>query len=184
MNISLITNTFRHISKLSRGLECWGVGVRVQRNHQDQARENRGWQKNVYDRICFCKVASLHCTNYKSTVKRLHHRLFSEYVSKTIWLKKNILLKKYMVYERFDKIGTLQCTGCYFTKNGVQFRSFWRSVENFDVSTKNFSWWKLLFSNVAGLESILVILLKSDSTTEISLREFYKIALFKVSEIF
>ena len=38
--------------------------------------------KNVYDGVCFNKIASLYCANYNSTITRIHQRLFSEYVPK------------------------------------------------------------------------------------------------------
>ena len=38
--------------------------------------------KNVYDGVCFNKIASLCCTNCSSTITRIHHRFFSEYVPK------------------------------------------------------------------------------------------------------
>ena len=44
--------------------------------------------------------------------------------------------------------------------------------------------WRLTFSNGAALESIPEILLKTDSTEEVFLHGFCKIALFKISEKF
>ena len=41
-------------------------------------------------------------------------------------------------------------------------------------------WWKLFKSEVVDLESIPLILLKTDSSTEVFLRGFHKIALFKI----
>ena len=38
--------------------------------------------KNVYDEVCFNKIASLCCTNYNSTKTRFHCKLFSECVPK------------------------------------------------------------------------------------------------------
>ena len=48
-------------------------------------------QKKFYDRVLSVKLQTY------SGVKRTHHRLFLEYVSKTICSKKYILRKKYMV---------------------------------------------------------------------------------------
>ena len=44
--------------------------------------------------------------------------------------------------------------------------------------------WRLIFSNGAALESIPEILLKTDSTEEVFLHGFCKMALFKISENF
>ena len=44
--------------------------------------------------------------------------------------------------------------------------------------------WKLFISEVVGLESIPLILLKTDSSTEVFLHGFHKIALFKISDYF
>ena len=38
--------------------------------------------KNVYDGVCFNKIASLCCTNYNSTKTRFHCKLFSECLPK------------------------------------------------------------------------------------------------------
>ena len=38
--------------------------------------------KNVYDGVCFSKIASLCCTNCNSTITSILHRFFSEYVKK------------------------------------------------------------------------------------------------------
>ena len=50
-------------------------------------------QENVCDKVYFSKVASLHFTGCNSTINKLHHRLFSEYVSKSYCLEKNFLRK-------------------------------------------------------------------------------------------
>ena len=49
------------------------------------------YQKSVRDGVCFRNFASLQCTDCKSTIHKIFHRFFSEYVPKTSFLKKNIL---------------------------------------------------------------------------------------------
>ena len=39
--------------------------------------------KNVYDRVCFNKIACPGCTNCNSTITRIYRRFFSEYVPKS-----------------------------------------------------------------------------------------------------
>ena len=38
----------------------------------------KNFPKNVYDGVCFNKIASLCCTNCNPTITRIHHRIFSE----------------------------------------------------------------------------------------------------------
>ena len=44
-------------------------------------------QENAYDGKYSTKVTNLQCTDYNSTISRLHHRFFSEYVPENSWLK-------------------------------------------------------------------------------------------------
>ena len=67
------------------------------------------------------------------------------HIRKTSSLKDNILRKKLYVK-------TLS-----FTKHGTRIRLFWKSTEYFDVFTRKPTWYKLLLSKVAGLESFLEI---------------------------
>ena len=46
-------------------------------------------QENFYDRVSFSKVTNLQCSDCNFAIKRTHHRLFLEYVPKTIYFKKN-----------------------------------------------------------------------------------------------
>ena len=55
----------------------------------------------------FSKVVCLQCPDCNSSIKRLHHRFFPEYVSKSSCLKKNILRKKSMMDQRFNKVEAL-----------------------------------------------------------------------------
>ena len=50
-------------------------------------------QENIYDGSYSGKVASLQRTDCNSTISRLQHRFFLEYISKSTWHKKNILEK-------------------------------------------------------------------------------------------
>ena len=45
----------------------------------------------------FSKVVCLQCPDCNSSVKRLHHRFFPQFVSKSSCLKNNILRKKSMM---------------------------------------------------------------------------------------
>ena len=56
------------------------------------------------------KVASLQCTDNKSTTNRLHHR----FVSKITCFKQCILRKKFIMYQCLNKVAVLQCTACNF----------------------------------------------------------------------
>ena len=40
-------------------------------------------QDNVYDGVCFSKVTNLQCTDYNSTIKRIHRKFFFNYIPKT-----------------------------------------------------------------------------------------------------
>ena len=92
-------------------------------------------QKNVYDGV-FSKVTYLQFTDCNSSIKRLLHRSFSEYVSKTSCLKKNILTKKSMVDQCFNKVEPAKPTT--LSKNGAHLRPFCRSAVNSNVFTRKF----------------------------------------------
>ena len=92
-------------------------------------------QKNVYDGV-FSKVTYLQFTDCNSSIKRLLHRSFSEYVSKTSCLKKNILTKKSMVDQCFNKVEPAKPTT--LSKNGAHLRPFGRSAVNSNVFTRKF----------------------------------------------
>ena len=79
-------------------------------------------QENVYDGVHFIKIASPQCRDSKSTINRLDHRFFSEYVPKISSLKKNILRKVYMVYQRLNNVAVVQCA-VNFTKNRVHVKN-------------------------------------------------------------
>ena len=63
-------------------------------------------------------------------------------------------------------------------KNGAHARTFWRSAENSDIFSEIPPWWKVLFSKVAWLKSILAALLKIASIREVFLHGFCKIVFF------
>ena len=46
----------------------------------------KNFPKNVYDGVCFNKIASLCGTNCSSTITSIHRRFFSEYVPKNVIL--------------------------------------------------------------------------------------------------
>ena len=104
---------------------------------------------------------------------------------------------------KFGKVVRLYCTDCnsntnhalakplscdaqptVFPKKEVNFRTFRKIAENSDVFTGKPPWWELHFNNVANLESISEILLKTDSTAEVSLHWFCKITFYQISENF
>ena len=69
-------------------------------------------QENFYDGVSFSKVTSLKCSGCNSAIKRIHHRLFFENVTKASCLKKKIknsifLRKKYIVDQRLNKDAAL-----------------------------------------------------------------------------
>ena len=66
----------------------------------------------------------------------------------------------------------------------ARFRPLWRSTENPDVFTGKLPQWKVLFSDVADLECIPAILLKTDSTTDYFRHGACQVALFKISDIY
>ena len=74
----------------------------------------------------FNKVTCLQFTGCNSSIKRLLHRSFSEYVSKASCLKKNILTKKSMVDQCFNKVEPAKSTT--LSKNGAHLRPFCRSA--------------------------------------------------------
>ena len=59
--------------------------------NEDVTKNNCGSLKNLqeslYDRVYFSKVTNLLCTDCNFYIKRLYHRLLSEYVPKTCYLK-------------------------------------------------------------------------------------------------
>ena len=105
----------------------------------------------------FSKVVCLQCPDCNSSIKRLHHRFFLHYVSKSSCLKKNILRKKLMMENVLIKLRPCSTKPAILSKNRAHVRSFCRSAENSNVFTKTPPRRRLLFSKVAGLEFILAI---------------------------
>ena len=118
-------------------------------------------QENVYDGVCFSKVPHLQRTDFHSTISRLHHRTFLEFVPK-ISCFKNVLEKMLwctsILMKPKHRMRSLQ-----FYKKGARVRPLWRSAENFNVFKGKSPRWKLLFNKVARLESNPAILLKTFS---------------------
>ena len=92
----------------------------------------------------FSKVTCLQFTDCNSSIKRLLHRSFSEYVLKASCLKKNILTKKSMVDQCFNKVEPAKPTT--LSNNGAHFRPFCRSAVNSNIFTRKPPWWRFLFS--------------------------------------
>ena len=90
----------------------------------------------------------------------------------------------------FSKAVSLQCTDCTSTigppVHSTQFyqNQSWKSAENSDIFTGKRPGWKFLLRKSAGLESISVILLKTDSITGVFWHEFSQVPLFKILEKF
>ena len=103
----------------------------------------------------FRKVANLQCTDCDSTINRLHHRLFSEYVLKTSCHKKIFLRKISILCQHSNNVTALQRTARNFTKIVALVSPFWKSAGNSDEFTRKRLWWKLLFNKVAGFEFIV-----------------------------
>ena len=122
-------------------------------------------QENVYDGVFFSKVVYLQCPDCSSSIKRIHRRLFPQYVSKSICLKKNILRKKSMMENVLIKLRPCSTKSAILSKtelNRVHVRPFCRSAENSNVFTKKPSRRRLLFSKVAGLEFLSCNLIKKE----------------------
>ena len=120
--------------------------------------------------VFFSKVTCLQFTDCKSSIKRLLHRSFSEYVSKASFLKKNILTKRSMADQCFNKVEPAK--PITLSKNGAHLRPFCRSAVNSNIFTRKPPWWRFLFSKsrVAALEFIPAIWFKKSSTTNIFAR--------------
>ena len=121
--------------------------------------------ENVYDVVYSGKVASVQCTDSRSTLNRLHHRFFLEYVPKTNWLKKIISEK------------SLRCSSFLL-------RTFWRNAKNYDVFEGKPLRWKLLFSLIAGLKPLPASLSNTDFLTEVSAYDFSKSLCWKFQKNF
>ena len=63
-------------------------------------------QESVYASMMefFSKVVCLQCPDCNSSIKRLHHRFFPQYVSNSSCLKKNILRKKSIMENALIKL--------------------------------------------------------------------------------
>ena len=86
-------------------------------------------RQNIHDGVHFRKVRSLHCTECNSAIYGLHHIKYLEQVPKICCLEKNILTKKYMVYQSFNnKVAILP-----------------KRELTLDLAEKPL-WWKLFFS--------------------------------------
>ena len=99
------------------------------------------FRKNVYDGVCFNKIASLCCTNYNSTKTRFHCKLFSECVPKdyipgfttevsprgfckiAVYKILEKSLRDIFVIPYLTKLLGLQYIGCNFTKKEVFYKN-------------------------------------------------------------
>ena len=88
-----------------------------------------------------------------------------------------------MVNQHLNKVKALYYTTPSFTKKGGAHVPYCRSTESSNILAVN-SLMEAFFTKVKGLESFPAILLKKDSTTEIFLHGFWKVALFKLSGSF
>ena len=66
--------------------------------------QDHSLQKRISDGVYFSKITSLHCTECDSTIYRLYRIYFSDYVPEISCIKKNILRKESMVYQRLNKV--------------------------------------------------------------------------------
>ena len=137
-------------------------------------------QESVYDGVFFSKVVCLQCIDCNSSIKRLHHRFFPQYVSKSSCLKKNILRKKSVMENVLIKLRLCSTKPTILSKtelNRAHVRPFCRSAESSNVFAKKPPRRKLLFSKVAGLEFISCNLIKKElhhkDSCEISLPRIF-----------
>ena len=110
--------------------------------------------------IFFSKVDSLQCLDCNSSINRLHHRFFPQYVSKSSCLEKNILRKKSIMENVLIKLKPCSTKLAILSKaelSRAHIRPSCRSAENSNVFTEKPPRWGLLFSKVAGLEFIPAI---------------------------
>ena len=114
-------------------------------------------QENASDGVYFSKVTYSQYTDYNSAIKRLLHIFSLEYITKT-----SCLLRENSMMFRSCSIQL-----AILSKNRAHVRLFCRSAESFDIFEGKPPWWRLLFSKVASLEFMHVILYKKDSTTEV-----------------
>ena len=114
-------------------------------------------QENASDGVYFSKVTYSQYTDYNSAIKRLLHRFSLEYITKTSCL----LRENFMMDQRFIKFWSCSIQLAILSKNRAQ------SAESFDIFEGKPPWWRLLFSKVASLEFMQVILFKKDSTAEV-----------------
>ena len=92
--------------------------------------------ENVYDGVCFNKIASLCCTNCISTITRMHHRFFFRICSKNCMpgsttevssrglqdssLQNFVKVSAwYLCHSLSNKVTGLQSIGCNFAENEV-----------------------------------------------------------------
>ena len=135
----------------------------------------------------FSKGACLQCPDCNSSIKRLHHRFFPKYVSKSSLKKfENILRKKSMMENVLIKLRPCSTKPAILSKtelNRAHVRLFCRSAENSNVSAKKSPRRRLLFSKVADLEFISAIGLKKSSTTKIAGKYLCQVFFNKVAGI-
>ena len=84
-------------------------------------------------------------------------QIFPQYVSKSSYLKKNILRKKSIMENILTKLRPCSTKPAILSKtelNRAHVRPFCRSAENSNVFTKKHPRRRFLFSKVAGLEFI------------------------------
>ena len=124
----------------------------------------------VYDRVYFSKVARLQCEDSNFTTSRLNQRFSLEYTPKISCLKKNNVRKKSAVNQSFRKF--LTCDPVVHSryslnKNGAHVRYFMKIVGKISPEkTLMYLWEKLFGGNIAGVESIPAILIKTAEALE------------------
>ena len=127
----------------------------------------------------FSKVVYLQCPDCNSSIKRLHHRFFPQYVSKSSCLEKNILRKKSMMENVLIKLRPCSTKPAILSKTKLDrahVRPFCKSAENTNLVTKNPPQPGLLFSCRSRVYSCNLIkkeLYRKDSC-EISLPSIFK----------
>ena len=108
----------------------------------------------------FSQVVCLQCPDCNSSIKRLHHRFFPQYMSKSSCLKKNILRKNSMMENVLIKLRPCSTKPAISSKTELSrahVKPFCRSAENSNVFTRKPPRRRLILSKVAGLEFIPAI---------------------------
>ena len=118
---------------------CFFIKENVAKNNWLQNFEN--FSEKIIWWNSFSKITSLHCSDCNFAIKRTHHRLFLEYVSKTSCFKKIFWGKKIWWTSVLIKLQPCSTQSSIFSKkNGAHVRRSSGSAESSNIFTSKNPW--------------------------------------------